>query len=172
MKFTMKKLRLNHLELQHYCMYLNGWKMKLNFQILLLYMVKGFVNPYTTIIGWVVKWTMNHYVLNLHFPYVNQCWLQSPTSESAPFLFFLLFHLISFEGQNTSAAKYEYDRQAASLLHPFFYGSSLLPETIWVGTAKAMPKRRDNLIGFGYTKNRLTAENNQSICQVTLVCCL
>ena len=90
MKFTMKKLRLNHLKLQYYCMYLNGWKMKLNFQILLLYMVKGFVNPYTTIIGWVVKWTMNHYVLNLHFPYVNQCWLQSPTSESAPFLFFTL----------------------------------------------------------------------------------
>ena len=77
--------------------FLNGWKMKLNFQILLLYMVKGFVNPYTTIIGWVVKWTMNHYVLNLHFPYVNQCWLQSPTSESAPFLFFFYsstwFHL-------------------------------------------------------------------------------
>ena len=154
--------------------FLNGWKMKLNFQILLLYMVKGFVNPYTTIIGWVVKWTMNHYVLNLHFPYVNQCWLQSPTSESAPFLFFYSstwFHLkdripappnMSMTGR----------QQLASLLHPFFYGSSLLPETIWVGTAKAMPKRRDNLIGFGYTKNRLTAENNQSICQVTLVCCL
>ena len=132
--------------------------------MLLLYMVKGFVNPYTTIIGWVVKWTMNHYVLNLHFPYVNHRWLQSPPTSESAFPFFTLPLDFIWRTEYHRTAKYEYDRQAASLLHPFFYGSSLLPETIWVGTAKAMPKRRDNLISFGYTKNRLTAENNQSIC--------
>ena len=148
MKFTMKKLRLNHLELQHYCMYLNGWKMKLNFQILLLYMVKGFVNPYTTIIGWVVKWTMNHYVLNLHFPYVNHRWLQSPPTSESAFPFFTLPLDFIWRTEYHRTAKYEYDRQQGSsnvYCIPSFMVGLYCPRQFGLGQQKQC-LRGDNLI--------------------------
>ena len=59
----------------------------------------------------------------------------------APFPF-LLFHLISFEGQRDHTAKYGYDRQQdLCLLHPFFMVRLYCPRQFG-GGQEAMPKRR------------------------------
>lgn len=59
----------------------------------------------------------------------------------APFPF-LLFHLISFEGQRDHIAKYGYDRQQdLCLLHPFFMVRLYCPRQFG-GGQEAMPQSR------------------------------